>query len=116
MDFETTSDVTVISFYHSAPKNAPRDLLNCLKKNGLNGAIAIKEIGERKCTDIRIPMGQDKLEEAIQEIEADNERWDVLMATDKAQSLLEKMAGEALVEHPTSKTKPVEFQNTLTNE
>ncbi len=55
-------------------------------------------------------------EEAIQEIEADNERWDVLMATDKAQSLLEKMAGEALVEHPTSKTKPVEFQNTLTNE
>lgn len=55
-------------------------------------------------------------EEAIQEIEADNERWDVLMATDKAQSLLEKMAGEALVEHPTGKTKPVEFQNTLTNE
>ena len=48
-------------------------------------------------------------EEAVLEMEADNERWDALMATDKAQALLEKMAGEALVEHRTGKTKPMAF-------
>ncbi|MEI7695783.1 MAG: hypothetical protein WCI64_09095 [Chlorobium sp.] len=35
-------------------------------------------------------------EEGFREIEADSERWDALMATDKAQSFLEKMAAEAL--------------------
>ena len=54
-------------------------------------------------------------EEAVLEMEADNERWDALMATDKAQALLEKMAGEALVEHRTGKTKPMAFSLVFTS-
>ncbi len=50
-------------------------------------------------------------EEGIQEIDADNEHWDALMATDKAQSLLEKMAGEALAEHQAGRTKPMAFNH-----
>ncbi len=46
-------------------------------------------------------------EEGILEIDADNEHWDTLIATVKAQALLEKMAGEALVEHRAGKTRPM---------
>ncbi len=50
-------------------------------------------------------------EEDILEIEAENERWDTLLATDKAQSLLEKLAGEALAEHRAGMTKPMAFNH-----
>jgi len=46
-------------------------------------------------------------EEEIAEIEADNARWDALLATDEAQALLEKLAEEALAEHQAGKTKPM---------
>lgn len=50
-------------------------------------------------------------EEDIAEIEADNARWDALLATDEAQTLLEKLANEALAEHRVGKTKPMTFDN-----
>lgn len=50
-------------------------------------------------------------EENVAEIEADNARWDTLMATDEAQMLLEKLADEALAEHRAGKTKPMAFSN-----
>jgi hypothetical protein len=37
--------------------------------------------------------------EDITKIEADNARWDALLATDEAQALLENLADEALAEH-----------------
>lgn len=40
-------------------------------------------------------------------IEADNARWYALLATDEAQSVLEKLAAEALAEHRTGCTKPI---------
>ena len=46
-------------------------------------------------------------EEGTSEIEADNEQWDALLATDKSQALLETMAVEALAEHKAGKTKPM---------
>jgi uncharacterized protein (DUF2336 family) len=50
-------------------------------------------------------------EEDVAEIEADNARWDALLATDESQALLEKLAGEALVEHRAGKTKPLAFNS-----
>jgi len=50
-------------------------------------------------------------EESMAEIEADNENWDALLATDEAQTLLEKLANEALAEHQAGKTKPMAFNN-----
>lgn len=50
-------------------------------------------------------------EEYNAEIEADNARWDTLLATDKSQSLLEKLAGEAFAEHEVGKTKPMAFND-----
>lgn len=50
-------------------------------------------------------------QESLTEIEADNEQWDVLMATDESQALLEKMAGEALAEHRAGKTRPMSFNH-----
>lgn len=47
--------------------------------------------------------------ESIEEIEADNARWDELLATDASQTLLEKLAGEALAEHRAGKTRPITF-------
>lgn len=49
--------------------------------------------------------------EGLTEIEADNARWDALMATDEAQTLLEKLADEALTEHRAGKTKPMAFND-----
>ena len=48
-------------------------------------------------------------EENISETEADNARWDALLATDESQALLEKLANEALSEHQAGKTKPMAF-------
>jgi hypothetical protein len=45
-------------------------------------------------------------EETVAEIEADNAAWDALLATDQAQTLLEKLATEALAEHRAGKTRP----------
>ncbi len=50
-------------------------------------------------------------EEGIAEIEADNARWDALLATDEAQVLLEKLADEALAEHQAGKTQPMTFND-----
>ncbi|MDA0242595.1 MAG: hypothetical protein OT477_04205 [Chloroflexi bacterium] len=41
------------------------------------------------------------------EIEADNARWDALLETEAGQSLLDKLADEALAEHYAGKTKPM---------
>ena len=48
-------------------------------------------------------------EETQEEIDADNARWDALMATDEAQDLLENMAKEALSEYHAGKTRPMAF-------
>ncbi len=50
-------------------------------------------------------------EEGIAEIEADNARWDALLATDEAQVLLEKLADEALAEHRAGKTQAMTFDD-----
>jgi hypothetical protein len=50
-------------------------------------------------------------EEGITEIEADNARWDALLATDEAQVVLEKLADEALAEHRSGKTQPMTFND-----
>ncbi|MBS1222482.1 MAG: hypothetical protein H6R23_2102 [Proteobacteria bacterium] len=50
-------------------------------------------------------------EEDVAEIEADNDRWDALLSTDEAQTLLERLAEEALTEHRLAKTKPMIFSN-----
>ena len=46
-------------------------------------------------------------EENIAEIEADNARWDTLLATDEAQVLLDTLADEALAEYRAGKTTPM---------
>ena len=48
-------------------------------------------------------------QESVLEIDADNEKWDALMATDESQALLDKMADEALAEHRAGKTMPMAF-------
>lgn len=48
-------------------------------------------------------------EESIEEIEADNARWDALLATDESQALLERLADEALAELRAGKTRPMVF-------
>ena len=50
-------------------------------------------------------------EEDLTEIEADNARWEALLATDEAQTLLEKLANDALTEHQAGKTKPMAFND-----
>ncbi len=44
-----------------------------------------------------------------EEIVAENTQWDALLATDKSQRLLEKMADEALVEIQAGKARPMVF-------
>jgi len=50
-------------------------------------------------------------EEDLAEIEADNDQWDTLLATDESQALLERLAQEALAEHRLAKTKPMLFSD-----
>lgn len=50
-------------------------------------------------------------EESSAEIEADNARWDTLLATDDAQTLLENLANEALAEHRAGETRPMIFDD-----
>lgn len=49
-------------------------------------------------------------EETAAEIEADNARWDALVATDRSQKLLEQLANEALAEHRAGRTTPMIFK------
>lgn len=49
-------------------------------------------------------------EEDMAEIEADDARWDALLATDEAQTLLENLADEALAEYRAGKTRPMKFR------
>ena len=48
-------------------------------------------------------------DESMFATQADNTRWDALLATDKSQALLEKLADEALAEHHAGLTKPMAF-------
>ncbi len=50
-------------------------------------------------------------EENVAEVEADNARWDALLATDESQALLKNLADEALAEHRAGKTKPMAFSD-----
>lgn len=50
-------------------------------------------------------------EEDAADIEADNARWDTLLATNEGQALLDKLAQEALAEHRAGKTKPMAFDD-----
>ncbi len=45
------------------------------------------------------------------EIEADNARWDALVATDESQVLLEELADKALAEHQAGKTQAMTFDD-----
>jgi len=51
------------------------------------------------------------LGENAADVEADNARWDALLATDEAQSLLDKLAQEALAERRAGRTKPMTFND-----
>lgn len=48
-------------------------------------------------------------DESMDEIEADNARWDALLATDESQAMLERLADEALTELRAGKTRPMAF-------
>ncbi len=48
-------------------------------------------------------------DETEQEIAQENARWDTLLARDESQSLLEKMADEALAEIQAGNSKPMIF-------
>ena len=50
--------------------------------------------------------------ETAVEIEADNARWDALLATSESDTLLDKLAAEALAEHQAGKTKTMAFNET----
>ena len=43
-------------------------------------------------------------EEDLVTTDADDARWDALLATDEGQTLLDRLAGEALAEHQAGKT------------
>lgn len=43
------------------------------------------------------------------DIEAENEKWDTLLATEKAQEVLDKLADEALEEYRAGQTSPIHF-------
>lgn len=51
----------------------------------------------------------ERQDESLEAIEADNARWDALLATDESQALLEQLADEALAEYRAGKTKPMAF-------
>lgn len=50
-------------------------------------------------------------EENIDEIEADNARWDALLESDEGQELLEELAQEALADHRRGRTKLMTFDD-----
>jgi hypothetical protein len=52
-------------------------------------------------------------DESIDAIEADNARWDALLATDESQAVLERLADEAFAELRAGKTRPMVFTRTI---
>jgi len=50
--------------------------------------------------------------ETVIEVEADNARWDTLLATTESNTLLESLAAEALAEHQAGNTKVMAFDDT----
>lgn len=50
-------------------------------------------------------------EEGVEDIAAENARWDALLSTNKAQDLMEKMASEALAEQRDGQTKLLIFND-----
>lgn len=50
-------------------------------------------------------------QEDLSDIEAENARWDAILATEESQALLEKLASEALAEHRAGKTRPMVFDD-----
>lgn len=49
--------------------------------------------------------------ESATEVEADIAKWDALLASKKAQDVLDKLADEALEEHRAGRTRPMRFTN-----
>jgi hypothetical protein len=47
--------------------------------------------------------------ESMAEIEAENAKWDALLATEEAQDMLDKLADEALKEHQAGQSRPMRF-------
>ncbi len=50
-------------------------------------------------------------EEDPGEVEAENAQWDTLLASDKSQRLLDKLAAEAQAEYQAGKTRPLTFDD-----
>ena len=50
-------------------------------------------------------------DESVAGIEAEDARWDALLATAESQSLLDQLAQEALAEHRAGKTWPMTFDD-----
>jgi hypothetical protein len=50
-------------------------------------------------------------EEEPAEVEAENARWDALLATEESQAWLEKMAEKARAEHRAGKSRPMVFDD-----
>ena len=48
-------------------------------------------------------------DESAEEITAEDERWDALLATDESQRMLEKMADEAWAEIQSGRARPMIF-------
>jgi len=57
------------------------------------------------------PLTHEELteDETTAEVEADNARWDELLASDKSQHLLALMAEKAQAEYRAGKAKPMAF-------
>ncbi len=50
-------------------------------------------------------------EEDPEGVEAENAQWDTLLASDKSQRLLDKLAAEAQAEYQAGKTRPLTFDD-----
>jgi len=61
--------------------------------------------------ELQITKAYDEILDDVneEEIAAENAQWDVLLATDESQRLLEKMADEALAEIQVGKARPMVF-------
>ena len=56
-------------------------------------------------------LTEEIIQEDLAEIEAENVRWDALLATDEAQRVLERLANEALAEHRAGRAKSMAFSD-----
>ena len=89
-------------------QNYERDLISILQELPLKQIEQLVNFARFLQSQLRTDKFVD--EESIEEIEADNARWDEILATDASQSLLSMMASEARAEHRAGKTKPMAFR------